>query len=181
MTDRALILVDWQIGFDVEGVWGGARNNPQAEDNARLLLETWRKRGAPIFHCRHHSQNPKSPLRVDGDGGTYKDGLAPQGGEPDIIKRVNSCFIGTELQSQLDAQGIRAITVAGLTTNHCVSTTVRMAGNLGFDVQLVGDACATFDRTAADGTVYLAQLVHDLSLANIHGEFCEVVKTEDCS
>jgi len=53
-----------------------------------------------------------------------------------------------------------------------------MAGNLGFAVQLVGDACATFDRKAADGTVYPAQLVHDLSLANIDEEFCRVVKTQ---
>ncbi len=180
MTQRALILIDWQTGFDVEGVWGGARNNPQAEDNARALLEAWRERSAPIFHCRHHSQDPNSPLRVDQEGGAYKAGLAPQGDEADIIKRVNSCFIGTQLQSQLETSRITQLLIAGLTTNHCVSTTVRMAGNLGFDVQLAEDACATFDRTGADGTFYPAQLVHELSLANIHEEFCEVVKTADC-
>jgi len=182
MTDRALILIDWQIGFDVnetvENVWGGTRNNPQAEEKAAALLGVWRAKSAPIFHCRHHSQDPQSPLRLDKAGGAYKDALAPRGDEPDIVKRVNSCFIGTELQKQLDAQGIKKLLVAGLTTNHCVSTTVRMAGNLGFDVALAEDACATFDRTGADGAFYPAQLVHDLSLANIHEEFCKVVKAQ---
>ena len=180
MTQTALILIDWQLGFDVDGVWGGARNNPQAEDRALDLLSAWRAKNAPIFHCRHHSQDPNSPLRVDAAGGAYKAALAPQDGEPDIIKRVNSCFIGTELQSRLEAASIKNLVIAGLTTNHCVSTTVRMAGNLGFHVKLAEDACATFDRTGADGTFYPAQLVHDLSLANIHDEFCQVVKAADC-
>jgi len=109
MTQRALILIDWQVGFDVEGVWGGARNNPDAEDNALALLRKWRADAAPIFHCRHHSQDPNSPLRIDQKGGAYKPALAPQGNEPDIIKRVNSGFIGTSLQKHLDAQGIKDI------------------------------------------------------------------------
>ncbi|MEP1231550.1 MAG: cysteine hydrolase family protein [Litorimonas sp.] len=180
MTEAALILIDWQTGFDVDGVWGGVRNNPDAEDKALQLLAAWRTKASPVFHCRHHSLDPNSPLRIDQAGGAYKSALAPQGDEPDIIKRVNSCFIGTDLQNRLEANAIKKLVIAGLTTNHCVSTTVRMAGNLGFDVTLAEDACATFDRTGADGTFYPAQLVHDLSLANIHNEFCQVVKTQNC-
>ena len=176
---RALILIDWQVGFDVPGHWGGARNNPDAEENALRLLAAFREASAPIFHIRHDSQSPESPLRCDQPGGAYKLGFEPRAGEADMRKNVNSGFIGTTLEEALRAAGITQLTVAGLTTNHCVSTTVRMAGNFGFEVDLVGEACATFDRAAADGIIYPAQLVHELSLANIDREFCKVVSLDD--
>jgi len=174
----ALLLIDWQLGFDVPEVWGGARNNPQAESNALRLLAAWRGTQQPVFHIRHDSLSPDSLLRVEARGGGFKPGFEPETGEAEIIKRVNSSFIGTSLETDLRSLGVRHLTVAGLTTNHCVSTTVRMAGNFGFDVNLVGEACATFDRRAANGTLFPAQLVHDLSLANIDGEFCRVVTVE---
>jgi len=117
-------------------------------------------------------------LRRDKPSGAYKKGFEPLASEADIWKNVNSGFIGTDLEARLRALDVSHLTVAGLTTNHCVSTTVRMAGNLGFEVDLVGEACATFDRRAADGTLYPAQLVHDLSLANIDREFCRVVSVD---
>ena len=178
MTHPALILIDWQRGFEAAQAWGGARNNPDAETHAKTLLTTWRTRGRPIYHCIHDSQSPESPLRLSAPGGAFMSGMEPQDAEPVIVKQVNSAFIGTDLETRLRRAGLRDIVICGLTTNHCVSTTTRMAGNLGFAVQLVGDACATFDRKAADGTVYPAQLVHDLSLANIDEEFCRVVKTQ---
>lgn len=175
---HALLLIDWQLGFDVPGIWGGERNNPEAEDKALALLSAWRDAGQPIFHIRHDSQSRGSALRLDKAGGAFKPKFVPLSGEHEIVKHVNSGFIGTTLEADLRGLGTAQVTVAGLTTNHCVSTTVRMAENLGFDVNLVGEACATFDRTGADGTVYPAQLVHDLSLANIDGEFCKVISVE---
>lgn len=175
---HALLLIDWQLGFDDDALWGGARNNPDAEGNALKLLMAWRAAALPIFHIRHDSTSPESALRLDRPGGAFKPAFLPRAGEIEIVKHVNSGFIGTTLDVDLRALGVDKLTVAGLSTIHCVSTTVRMAGNLGFDVNLVGEACATFDRTAADGTVYPAQLVHDLSLANIDGEFCDVVTVQ---
>lgn len=175
----ALILIDWQVGFDLPGIWGGARNNPNAEARAAVLLAVWRTRDHPIFHVIHDSQSAESVLRLDAPGGAFKPTLAPIAREPMIVKRVNSGFIGTDLEAQLRTNEITHLTICGLTTNHCVSTTVRMAGNLGVEVDLIGEACATFDRRAADGMFYPAQLVHDLSLANIDGEFCRVRSVND--
>ena len=97
---------------------------------------------------------------------------------PEVVKHVNSGFIGTNLEALLRNLGGTDLTVAGLTTNHCVSTTVRMAGNLGFHVNLVGDACATFGRHHANGAFYNAQTMHDTALASLHGEFCTVATTD---
>ena len=176
---KTLLLIDWQKGFSDVDYWGGGRNNLDAEANGLKLLQKWRDQSNPIIHCRHHSQDPKSLLRLEKPGGDYIIGFEPREGEVEFIKNVNSCFIGTDLETHLKRHGLERLVICGLTTNHCVSTTTRMAGNLGFEVELVGDASATFDRQGPDGTIYLAQQVHDISLANIHNEFCQVVMTED--
>ena len=178
MTKEALILIDWQQGFSDYEYWGGNRNNPDAETNALAILKHWRVQNLPIFHCMHDSHDPNSPLRLDKPGGQLISGFEPQNSEPLVVKNVNSCFIGTDLERQLREAGIKNLLICGLTTNHCVSTTTRMAGNLGFTVRLVGNACATFDRMGADGTKYPAELVHEVSLANIHHEFCIVTDTD---
>ena len=178
MTRAALILIDWQQGFEDHDYWGGNRNNPDAEIKAKSLLEHWRALSLPVFHGIHDSEDPNSLLRQEKTGGQFMTELQPQSGEPVIIKNVNSCFIGTELETQLRDAKINDLVICGLTTNHCVSTTVRMAGNLGFNVKLVGDACASFDRQGEGGITYPAQMVHDISLANIHKEFCIVTNTQ---
>lgn len=178
-TNTALIMIDWQQGFDNHEYWGGNRNNPNAEDNALALLEEWRSSSRTIFNCVHNSLDPESLLRLDKPGGKLISGFEPRENETFLAKRVNSCFIGTDLEHLLRRANITELLICGLTTNHCVSTTVRMAGNLGFSVELAGDACATFDRTSADGVVYSAQTVHDISLANIHNEFCTVRNTAE--
>ena len=61
----------------------------------------------------------------------------------------------------------------------CVATTVRMAGNMGFDTYLVTDACACTNRIGIDGTDYDAELVHAMTIANLHGEFCTGITTEE--
>ncbi|WP_371395597.1 cysteine hydrolase family protein [Fretibacter rubidus] len=178
MTTPALLLIDWQCAFDDHAYWGGNRNNPDAEEKAALLLCHWRAQGWPVFHIRHDSAEPNSILRKDRPGGAAIAALDAKDNEAVIYKQVNSGFIGTDLQARLEAIAVTELVICGLTTNHCVSTTARMAGNLGFDVRLVGDACATFDRASSDGTLYPAQLVHDISLANIDREFCSVVTAE---
>ncbi len=175
--NAALILVDIQKGFD-DPVWG-RRNNPDAESNMATLLYTWRQTGRPVFHIQHLSQDPHSPLRAGSSGSEIKDNVRPQDGEPVIQKWVNSAFIGTDLQERLGREGITTLIITGLTTNHCVETTTRMAGTLGFHTYLVSDATATFDRKGPDGVLHTAEDIQAMTLANLHQEFATIVTTDD--
>ena len=173
----ALILVDIQKGFADIAYWGGQRNNPGAELRASELLQTWRDHHLPIFHIQHCSTIPTSLLHETNPGNQFNELVAPLEGETIIKKQVNSAFIGTDLQAQLDKANISTLVIVGLTTDHCVSTSTRMAGNLGYKTFLVADATATFNKKGPDGTNYPAELIHETALASLHEEFATVVTT----
>ena len=173
----ALILIDIQKGFDNIEYWGGQRNNPNAENNAGELLRLWRTNDLPVIHIKHCSSNPASLLHITNAGNEFKDSVKPVNYEPVIKKNVNSAFIGTNLKEQLDNLKITTLVLVGLTTDHCVSTTARMAGNLGFDCFVVSDATATFNKKGLAGQNYSAELIHETALASLNNEFATVVTT----
>ena len=175
--DVALVVIDVQKGFD-DPKWG-KRNNPQAEANIARLLEVWRDFGRPVIHIQHCSKDQGSPFRADSPGNAFKEVAKPVQGELVIQKSVNSAFIGTDLESHLRSQRITGLVIVGLTTDHCVSTTARMAGNLGFTTFVVSDATATFDRSGPNGKKHKAADVHEVSLVSLHQEFATVVDTQN--
>lgn len=178
----ALILIDIQTGFDTPA-WG-ARNNPGAEDNAGRLLQAWRDAGHPLCHIRHVSIEPGSPLGPETGGTEFKPQVAPLPGETVFDKSVNSAFIGTPLQAHLEGLGVTDLVICGLTTPHCVSTTTRMAANLGFRVRLAHDACAAFDSNAdaswQPGLPAMdAAMIHAAAISHLHGEFAQARTTAE--
>jgi nicotinamidase-related amidase len=142
------------------------------------LLAAWRRTSRPIFHVRHDSLLSDSLFRSDRPGNEIKDEVKPMGDEPVIGKNVNSAFIGTDLEERLRDAGIDEVVIAGMATDHCISTTARMAGNLGFKTVVVSDATATLDRVGVDGNRYDAQLIHETSLASLNGMFAEVIDSK---
>ncbi len=156
----------------------GRRNHPQMEQRIVELLTAWRASERPVIHAKHMSIDPHSPLRPDQPGNEFKTVVAPLQGELVIEKRVNSCFIGTSLEAELRQRGQHDLVIAGMTTNHCVSTTARMAENLGFNTWVVSDATATFDRVGPDGIRYTAEAIQAIALCDLHGEFATVVDTK---
>ncbi|MCH8686491.1 cysteine hydrolase family protein [Pedomonas mirosovicensis] len=174
--NAALVLIDVQQGF-FDPSWG-ERNNPQAEANIARLLAAWRQAKRPIFHVHHDSQSPTGCFRPGTPGNLPKTEAQPLPGEPVYHKRVNSGFIGTKLEEHLREGGIETLVIVGLTTNHCVSTTARMAGNLGFETYVVSDATATHARKNLDGRLRSAQDVHDAALSDLSEEFATIVTTE---
>ena len=89
---------------------------------------------------------------------------------------MNSAFIGTTLEIYLRSKQIESLTLAGLTSDHCVSTTARMGSNLGFQVAIIAECVATFERRIGDShfSAEQVQLVH---LASLNGEFAQVFGT----
>ena len=165
----ALLVIDVQQGLDNPRL--GPRNNPDAEKRIADLLAAWRAAGRPVIHVQHMSVEPNSLLRPGLPGNTIKKEALPIAGEPLFQKNVNSAFIGTDLEKYLR---IENLVMVGLTTEHCISSSARMAANLGFNVTVVADATATFGRRGFDGTHYSAELVHGVELASLKGEFATV-------
>jgi nicotinamidase-related amidase len=175
-ANTALLLVDVQQGLDDPRL--GARNNPEAERRIADLLAAWRAAGRPVVHVQHVAREAGSALREGLAGVAFKPEAAPMPTEPIFRKHATSAFIGTDLEAHLRAHGIVDLVVAGLTTDHGVSTTVRMAADLGFAVTVVHDATATFGRRDTDGEDVSADLIHRAELASLQGEFATVCSAQ---
>ena len=180
-AETGLLLIDIQKGVNTHQHWGGPtgrRNNPDAEPNMQRLLAAWRAAGHQVFWTRHNSREDASPLKYALPTGDQIDGFDPADGEVVIEKDVNSAFVGTDMELRMRQHGVSRLVVAGFFTNFCVETSVRMSGNMGYDTYLVHDACATCNRIGPDGTDYDPQLLHDVTVSNLHGEFCTALDTE---
>ena len=180
LPDNAtLILIDVQKGFD-EPYWG-ERNNPGAERNIERLLARWRESGRPVIHVRHDSVEPGSVLRPDHAGNAIKDVAAPRPGESVVGKQVNSAFLGTDLSALLKERSTDTVVLCGFTTNHCVSTTARMAGNLGYRTFVLSDSTVAFAMRAQgpEGRLIPATEMHEVGLAELNREFAAILTTDE--
>lgn len=130
----ALLVIDSQKGLDGP-YWGPTRSNPTYEENMTTLLATFRALpDSPLLiHVQHHSRSEQSPLHPSKPTCDFMPYSYPDTsrGEVVISKRENSAFIGTYSETVLRERNVKRIYIAGLTTDHCVSTTTRMAANLG--------------------------------------------------
>lgn len=174
----ALLVIDVQQGFADEDYWG-RRNNPACEENVARLLAVWRERGEPVVFVRHDSDEDGSPLRARRPGNAFKPEVS---GEPDllVVKQVHSAFHGEpDLHAWLVERGVEALVMSGISTNHCVETTARLASDLGYDVSFVLDATHGFDRPGWDGGVVTADELARATAASLSGEFARVVSTDE--
>jgi len=171
-----LLLIDMQVGMSWPAA--GARNNPQAEACIAQLLDRWREAGAPVVHVRHISRTPGSPFWPGQPGAEFQPQLAPHDGEHVIEKNVPDAFTHTGLERWLHARGHRELVIVGVSTNNSVEATARSAGNLGFRTHVVADACFTFAKTDLRGVHHAAEEVHQMALANLHGEYATVIDAE---
>ena len=180
--NTCLLLIDFQQAFSLDPAYfGSSISSAPFEKSVTRLRQHFRDHGFPVIHVHHYSQSEKSPLHASKPGVKFLPFAEPKDNEQVFSKTVNSAFIGTNLEHTLKDMKVRRLVVAGLTTEHCVSTTVRMAANLDVvqsstgagEIILVEDACAAFAKGDID-----AETVHRVNLACLDGEFCTVLSTE---
>ncbi len=172
-----LMLIDLQYAIDHPD-WG-QRNNPEAEKQMVRLLTEWRQRSMPLLHIKHMSVDPTSHYRPGQPGNDFREETKPLPGEEVLEKSSNSAFVGTGLEDTLKARGISDIVIVGVITNNSVEATARMSGNLGFHTTVVLDATYTFGRADFAGAWRTADEVHNMSLANMAGEYAEIRSTDE--
>lgn len=175
-SNTVLMIVDLQQAID-DRRWG-PRNNPGAEANIAALLGAWRAARMPVVHIRHDSIERGSPYRPDRPGNAFKPEAMPAPGETVVAKETNSAFIGTALEAELDRHGATDLVIAGVLTSNSLEATARHGGDLGYRVFVPADACFAVDRRDLTGRLWPAEDVHQLALANMHGEYAEVTTTE---
>jgi nicotinamidase-related amidase len=177
LSHIVLLPIDVQRGFD-DPSWP-PRWNSEMETNGRALLAHWRAAGAPIIHVRHDSVQPGSSLAPDHWGNAFRSGFEPAGDEPVVAKSVNSAFIGTDLDLRLRRLGAEKVVAFGISTDMCVSTTIRTGANMGWRMVLVPDACDCFDLPDGRSGTIPARAIQDAHVATLAMEFCEVMSTAE--
>ena len=173
----ALIIIDMQQGMASPAA--GSRNNPAAERQIATLLQAWRAADATVVHVRHISRTPGSPFWPGQPGVEFQATLAPLPEEHVVEKNVPDAFIHSGLERWLRVRSISKLVIVGVSTNNSVESSARTAGNLGFATQVVADACFAFAQIDYAGTSRTADEVHAMALANLHGEYAQVVATTD--
>ena len=175
----ALLLVDIQKAFLEKDYPGLIRNNENAEFICGKILKKWRTLDLPIIHVRHSSTNPESKLHKSRPGFEFNDYVTPLETEMVLTKEVNSAFIGTNLENILIKSHIDTLVIVGMTTNHCISTTVRMSGNLGFDTYLISDSTACYNTKGLNGEIIACNTIYNSALASLQEEFATVIDSKE--
>ena len=193
----ALVLIDIQ-----HGLLPLNQSTPNFEANIETLIRAAREYNdrSPaqpilIIHVHHHSRSMAFPLHPSNKlpsgvrGVEALDCSKPLSSEPVLVKHWNSAFVGTDLEARLRAFGAKQLILAGLTTDHCVSTTARFAANLqvlgdegGPDgsgeghngIIMLKDGTATVGKGGFD-----AKTLHEAHLASLEEEFVQIRGTEE--
>jgi nicotinamidase-related amidase len=73
--------------------------------------------------------------------------------------------------------GADTLVVFGISTDMCVSTSIRVGANMGFKMILVEDACDCFELPDGQGGTIPARAIHNAHVATLRAEFAKVMTT----
>jgi nicotinamidase-related amidase len=167
ISRSALVIIDVQH-FYFPGGSASLVEPERASQNASKILGSFRSKGDLVVHVRHKASK----------GAEIHEHVAPTEGERVFTKTEVSCFNGTDLLAYLQEQQVSKLVICGMMTHMCVEAAVRAAHDLGFEVTVVGDACATRDLEF-EGTKIAAADVHASTLATLARTYSKVVTTEE--
>ena len=174
LADAALVLIDCQMEYVSGGlVLPGVE--PALKEAAKVLQKA-RNAGAPVIHVVHHGKPGGGLFDPTGAGPAIAPAVAPEDGEPVVIKALPNAFAGTDLAQKLEATGRKEIIVVGFMTHMCVSSTIRAATDLGYKCTAVASAAATRDLPDGQGGVVKAADLHRAELAALADRFATVAE-----
>ena len=169
----ALLVIDIQ-NFYFEGGRVPLVGSVEASLKAKQVLEAFRAAKRPVIHVRHMPK--QDPAKADPQY-AFHSNVAPLPGETVIVKHFANAFRETDLAPRLKSLGLKTLVICGMQTQMCVEAAVRNAADLGYEIVLVEDACATRDLSFA-GTTVPAKLVHTAVLAAMNGTYAKIVTAD---
>jgi nicotinamidase-related amidase len=162
----ALLLIDIQ-NFYFPGGAAELYEPEKAAENAKLLLEHFRKNKGLVVHVKHDFE----------PGGDIHKLVQPVKGEKVFTKNGVNAFLNTGLKDYLDEHRIKNLVLCGMQTHMCLEAATRAAHDFGFNCTVVSDACATQDITYNSVTT-TAKQVHTSTLATLRNYAKVVTKKE---
>lgn len=173
----ALLVIDIQKDYFPGGKYPLV-NPLEAAQKAYMILQCFRESGNPHVHIQHISLEPDATFFISGDRGTdIHDSVAHFEGEPIVYKHEPNAFLNTNLLELLKSWETERVVITGMMTHMCVDATARAASDLGFQVMIAEDACATRDLKYGNTTIP-ADLVHKAFLAALKS-YGKVMKSEE--
>lgn len=178
MSRRALILVDIQNDYFPSGKWP-LDGVEQAAEQAVRVLAAARQAGDLIVHVRHEFASAEAPFFVPGSqGARIHDSVRPLPGEAEVLKHQVNAFRDTDLKAILEQHGVQALTLVGSMSHMCIDAAARAAADLGYQVTVVHDACATRDQVFGEVQVPAAQ-VQAAYMAALAFAYAQVVSSAE--
>jgi nicotinamidase-related amidase len=169
MADTALLVIDIQDSFKYSAERWASRSNPAFEANVTELIGAFREASLPIIFVLHNDSDPG--FRPGDPEVRLMDFVDRREGDPLLVKNTRNAFTSTDLEQRLDALGVRKVVVSGISTEQCCETTTRVAADLGYDVDFVTEATATFPI----GTLTTDQIV-ERTEAVLNKRFARIMK-----
>jgi len=174
---KALIVIDMQNDY----FKGGAMSLvgiDEALQKANQLIKHAKESNDKIFIIEHiATKNEATFFLLNTDGVKLHKDLDTT--RTTIIqKHFPNSFRGTSLQEELKKENISELVICGAMTHMCVDTTVRAAFDLGYNITLISDACATKNLEFGDKVIN-AQDVYESFMASLDGVFCKIVNTKE--
>lgn len=160
----ALLLIDIQNDYFPGGKMELVKPL-EAAKKAYELLQCFREHKGHHVHIQHISTRPGATFFLPGTrGADIHDSVVHFEGEPLVQKHYPNSFRETNLPDLLKGWDIQRVIITGMMTHMCVDATTRAAADLGFQVIVAEDACATRDLKYGDTTIS-ADHVHKAFLA----------------